>query len=363
MGLLRLLLALSVVLAHAGTYHGFELVGGKTAVETFFIISGFYMALVLTEKYGTAAEPGRQRAMFYQARILRLYPLYAIVLVGSLAVDDTVRHRWEHLFATGGGPFGLGGLTFLITSNVVIFGQDIATFLGAHPDGGVYVAHSIATQQVPMYPYLIVIQAWSLSLELTFYVMAPWLVRRSTRTIAALALASLAFRTAIWAAGLRDDPWSYRLLPSELVFFFSGVLVYRVYRHYRNRPLPKPASVAALGLLVAVMAAYFWLPETGKATVFYLLAASLTPVIFHLTRSSRIDRILGDLSYPLYIVHTTVVGYIFVRWGVRPILSSVASVAIALLLLVVFDRPFERWRQRRIGRLAREALIPEPVPY
>jgi len=51
MGLLRLILAISVVLAHTSYIFGFGLVGGQAAVQAFYIISGFYMALVLNEKY------------------------------------------------------------------------------------------------------------------------------------------------------------------------------------------------------------------------------------------------------------------------------------------------------------------------
>jgi len=41
MGILRLLLALSVITAHAGPIFGLTSVGGVMAVETFFMISGF----------------------------------------------------------------------------------------------------------------------------------------------------------------------------------------------------------------------------------------------------------------------------------------------------------------------------------
>ena len=51
MGVLRLFLALSVVNAHGGNLLGFQLVDPTMAVQTFYMISGFYMALVLHEKY------------------------------------------------------------------------------------------------------------------------------------------------------------------------------------------------------------------------------------------------------------------------------------------------------------------------
>jgi len=58
MGVLRLLLAVSVMLCHAGL----QLVDGVTSVRTFFMLSGFYMALVLSHpirrKERLLQEPG-----------------------------------------------------------------------------------------------------------------------------------------------------------------------------------------------------------------------------------------------------------------------------------------------------------------
>ena len=51
MGLIRTLLAISVVLAHSSPIFGIKLVGGQVAVQAFYMISGFYMTLVLNEKY------------------------------------------------------------------------------------------------------------------------------------------------------------------------------------------------------------------------------------------------------------------------------------------------------------------------
>ena len=47
MGLLRLILAISVVIWHSSPIFGISLVGGQAAVQAFYIISGFYMALIL----------------------------------------------------------------------------------------------------------------------------------------------------------------------------------------------------------------------------------------------------------------------------------------------------------------------------
>src|SRR5689334_17258530 len=83
MGIIRFILALSVALWHV-PQAPLKLVYAAPAVLGFFIISGFYMAMVLTEKYKDARS-------FYVARFWRLYPAYAAMLV-VMIVWFTITH-------------------------------------------------------------------------------------------------------------------------------------------------------------------------------------------------------------------------------------------------------------------------------
>jgi len=82
-GLLRLLLAVAVVFVHSGMNSVWTLTGATVAVETFFIISGFYMALVYNEKYAKTKMPYWS---FFSSRILKIYPMYYLVLVASFVL-------------------------------------------------------------------------------------------------------------------------------------------------------------------------------------------------------------------------------------------------------------------------------------
>ena len=55
MGVLRCLLALSVLLVH-DLDGWFKLIDGVAAVQCFYLISGFYMALVLNERYANVGS-------------------------------------------------------------------------------------------------------------------------------------------------------------------------------------------------------------------------------------------------------------------------------------------------------------------
>ena len=91
MGLIRVILAYSVVLGHSASIHGYFIVPAYTAVTLFFIVSGFYMAMVLAEKY----TGENRRREFYSNRVLRLYPTYVISVVLMIAAQSYL-HRKTH---------------------------------------------------------------------------------------------------------------------------------------------------------------------------------------------------------------------------------------------------------------------------
>ena len=95
MGSLRLLLAISVLIAHSGPISGFSLIGGIEAVEIFFIISGFYMALILNTKYVGV----NSYYLFITNRFLRIFPTYWLVLLLT-----TFCYLLGYVFYGEGGP-------------------------------------------------------------------------------------------------------------------------------------------------------------------------------------------------------------------------------------------------------------------
>ena len=75
-GTSRFLLAVGVVLFHYWTA-GDGLMDAHATVKIFIIMSGFYMAMILDQKYVRAS--GGMCAFAFR-RFLRLYPRYAVVL-------------------------------------------------------------------------------------------------------------------------------------------------------------------------------------------------------------------------------------------------------------------------------------------
>jgi hypothetical protein len=89
MGIIRFLLACSVVIAHAHQSISLPILNAGACVETFFIISGFYMALVLETKYHS------DRRAFWLNRWFRIAPTYYMILLASLAIYFAAS-LWKH---------------------------------------------------------------------------------------------------------------------------------------------------------------------------------------------------------------------------------------------------------------------------
>ena len=199
-------------------------------------------------------------------------------------------------------------------------------------------------------------QAWTLGLEMTFYLMAPFVVRRRIATVLALIGASFAVRLGLQAGwGLDGDPWSYRFFPSELALFLAGCIAYHCYRNEAMRPLLVTVSAA----IFVVLLINRWHGLTRVASVAFLAAAIVAiPSLFRVTKRWRWDRELGELSYSLYLCHGLVIFILdaAIRFE-APLYRALAIVVLSCLLSVALyltvEIPLERWRAgRTAARLA-----------
>jgi peptidoglycan/LPS O-acetylase OafA/YrhL len=97
------------------------------------------------------------------------------------------------------------------------------------------------------------------------------------------------------------------VFPTELAFFLMGVS-YRLYRHKRAFFSSWFGLYATIFVIVAT-GLYQFMPGIEvqganiKKWVYYLMLVFFIPWVFSYTSRFRVDRYLGDLSYPVYIVH------------------------------------------------------------
>jgi peptidoglycan/LPS O-acetylase OafA/YrhL len=349
-GVIRILLALSVVLWHVRGQH-VRLLSAPVAVLMFFVISGFYMALVINEKYAPSGEDWFRR--FYLARFLRLYPLYAamctLMVIWYWWTQNPNVFTWQL-------PVTTGEQAALVLLNIGVFGQDLyelMSHVGGEP------IRSLFSKGFFNGEYMLVGQAWSLSPEIFFYSLAPMLVRSPAR-IMTLLVASLSIRFTFVAMGWTSGFWCYWFFPSTMCMFALGSLSYFLYRRVRGWRWSGPVGWCALAGMVAWMLALsivygVALPfdathslDQPRFWLAYLTFAALLPFVFRATKEVAIDRLVGDLSYPLYLVHGVVLGVTW-NWMGRPqnsivfvVAAIAASVFAAVVLRCAVELPAER---------------------
>lgn len=364
MGVIRLLLALSVAVVHSRPILGLPftvMVGGKNAVQMFYCISGFYMALILNTKY---VGPGSYR-VFIKSRYFRIFPAYAVVALVTLLAGFGI---WAamgkliplfHTWARYGSSLTPGAFGYLVFTNLAILGQDISMFFRIRPETGALAYFGGVWKEPMAQDFLVVPQAWTVGTELWFYLLAPFFVRSIPR-IAALIVAGLMLRLVLFRLiGPNTMSWDYRFFPTELPLFLAGALGFHAYTALQSRQvnLKGIGRVTFVGMLVLILAFYKlpwkWLPSPRSSLqldLIVLIFPLTLPFIFALTKRNHVDRLIGELSYPVYLVHWIVIDLLRIlggAWVDRNLgaVTCVVTLAAAGLLWYFIDRPIDNWRQ------------------
>jgi peptidoglycan/LPS O-acetylase OafA/YrhL len=364
LGLLRTLLAISVLFDHLFDRTGETLVGGRLAVQLFYVISGFLISYVLTETDTYRDAIGK----FYQNRFLRLYPLYITVALLTLLAHALLNTDFISRFT----QISNGADAALLLTNALLFGQDWIMFLGIQ-GGELTLTGNFLDSEVPLYEELLVPQAWTLGVELDFYLVAPFILR-TRRILWLVLLASLALRAGLIMSGLgRTDPWTYRFFPSELALFLLGalsqqILLPRMQRWCKQFPGLPTWGTAAL-IVVCLTHFHVALPPTLRDAATLLVFAALLPLSFLFQTEHRWDRKVGEMSYPIYICHALVIllfdhlaaGFTRLHPGWSVFLILLASVAFGMLLDRTIGRRVERMRRRIKAHDPTTILPPAPL--
>lgn len=298
-GLFRLALALAVVTSHLSV-----LEIGRVAVLMFFYLSGFWV----TRLWETRYSPNRLMT-FYGSRWFRIWPLYflsaAIAVVVSGKALRLVDVTLLGLGTSGGDPLGV---------------------------------------------------AWSLDIELQFYLLLPalaWLLAKNWKAATTLLVATACI--AGWAAYLS---YGVMTVAQYLPPFILGMVTYLA----RWQPSRRTAHLSLAAFLVFTVGAalfpftsMFFVkdePDPFHKDLFgFLWMLPALPYIAHsLTLpSGKFDRRLGDLSYPLYLIHMPIIVAMQGAFGDAPSIK-VVTITIALAAAVgayfLADRPLDALRQR-----------------
>jgi len=322
---------------------------GADAVQAFFILSGLYMALIVDARYATAAD-------FYLSRALRLFPLYWVFLLMVVAIaalpdfggGDYVRGvsalaRDRLKEATDGSP--AAWLTAI--PNLFMVGSDWARQFFSDDTGALHLWRPEVREGPGVHAverHLVVPQIWSLGVELVFYAVAPFLMRLSTRSLLIVGVAAYVAGNVVQGVGESySGPFAWRhMLPMQNAWLFVlGILCFRVLPSVQRLPAAVNVALAAAPFVLVAC----WGPTNWQQLNGLLLAVALgLPSLFVLTKDWRADRWIGELSYPIYLVHF-LFAYPATVFGVmQGEVCLLVSTLVSIGLIVAVQVPVDRYR-------------------
>jgi peptidoglycan/LPS O-acetylase OafA/YrhL len=324
LGIFRYALALMVALSHLFS----ELMywQGAYAVFCFYLISGYLMTLVLKEVYIGFDGAGP----YVLNRLLRIYPVYFVALCASLLVSKLFPEVQAEATGTG-----------LQFSQVMPLPLSTSDWL------------SNITLLFPWDSSLQISQAWSISVELVFYGLMPFIVTRLW-TVALWFIGSGLIAAYMFFSG---DSFleRYTSVAGASIAFSLGAVVYYSRKRFQLHPW-HIASAGALYILHLWFAPDIWsFPRVNGEGFAWLLRPShyglyanlacgtylLLAIISVGKRWKIVEKIgssLGNLAYPIFLVHW-IAGATVVRLGISPydifwyVPYSLALAHIAAILL------------------------------
>lgn len=343
MGILRFLLALSVIASHASgigipfpnekpyPMWAMSLVDGRQAVALFFIISGYYMAMVLNTKYQN------HTMRFYGNRFLRLWPTYIVVFILACLFTNVGSD-----ILTTVKNCGIGVKSFIWLSNTFILGTDSFWLMSLDNCNLHYSIASAATSNG--YRLLINPPAFSISMEMVFYLMAPFILKSLKRVWVYFGIGILYYFYFI-VAGRFNIFYQYHLLPSSFIYFALGALAW----HYSKNNSYELTDKKMYFVFLACIILMFTYPLFSMIII--LPFTFVVPKLFELTKHSKADRLIGELSYPLYIVHYPVLTFL---WGKAlpqnqlGLTCFLITLVISVIIHFVIEKPIDRFRQKKL---------------
>jgi peptidoglycan/LPS O-acetylase OafA/YrhL len=238
-------------------------------------------------------------------------------------------------------------------------------FLGITPDNGnLFFTSDFTISKPPLHSFLFVPQAWTLSIELMFYLIAPFILKRGFKFIIIIIIMSFICRLYLFNnLGLQNDPWTYRFFPTEIMFFLFGNLSYRMYIKIKNIDSPRYISKIIL-LCVIVLTIEFqnlpfikitYSPFNFFEIIYFLSMIFSLPILFNFSKNSKFDNMIGELSYPIYISHIlviTICSAVSVEILKTGWLLAIITIIIAYFLNKIVAVPLEKYRQSRLNKIS-----------
>ena len=324
---------------------------GYLAVDFFFILSGFVIGYAYDDRWKTMTTKD-----FIKRRLIRLHPMVVLgAVLGVIAFCIQGCEKWD------GTQVSISMVMLALLINLFL--------IPAVPGSGPEIRGN-----GEMYP--LNGPSWSLFFEYIGNIMYALFIRRmSTKALTALVvlagigLASFAIFN-FSGAGHLGVGWTmeeYNLIGGFLRVLFSfsiGLLMSRVFK-----PIPVKGAFWICSLAIVVLLS---MPYVGNGEALWMngiydsvCAILIFPMLVYLEasgkttdkHSARICKFLGDISYPLYMVHYPLI-YLYFGWVKKENLTFaeawpeavalvVGSIVLAYISLKLYDEPVRRYLTKR----------------
>lgn len=325
---------------------------GYLAVDFFFLLSGFVVAYAYDDRWGNMTQ-----WEFYKRRLIRLQPM---VIMGMV----------------------IGAIFYYFQASDILFPQ-----IAGMPVWKLILTMFIGFTLLPIPPSMEIRgwgemhpldgPAWSLFFEYIANILYALIFRRfSNKVLSVFVLIFAGLLINYTVFGPKGDViggWSLNLEQMNVGFtrllypFFAGILLSRL-----GKLIHIKGAFWVCSILITIILA---LPRFGDENSIWLnglyesfVIILIFPVIVAIGAggqiksafSTKICKLLGDISYPIYITHYPLI-YWYTAWVVDNKVSIqdgyvlgigvlIASILIAYLCLKLYDEPVRNWLQNKFQK-------------
>jgi peptidoglycan/LPS O-acetylase OafA/YrhL len=329
LGTLRFVLALLVVMNHLWLPTANKV--GAHAVLGFYVISGFLMTRIVSEVY--IGPRGRLR--YFTNRFLRIFPAYWFVSGLTLAGLALFPERFEHIHSAI-----------------------------RRPDAAYEWFQNLTLIDMIYAPLRVVPPAWSLSVELVFYLLIGTGLSRSRLGTTLWWGSSLAYTVFLVAS---DASFGDRYTPpaAASLFFSTGAVVYHL---TKQKVMPRRMMwwsgalllFAVWPLLVGIFDGDTNMLGFYGAFALFVPLFAWTVGISSQQATSGSDKLLGDLAYPVFLGHYFSAGVTNLLFWNRLAPQGIAHFLVSLFICVALAMAMARYLDPAVNRL-RNRIRPSPA--
>lgn len=324
---------------------------GHIAVDFFFILSGFVLSYAYDDRWGKMST-----WQFCKRRLIRLHPMLVMgAIIGAIAFALVGFERWDGTTTSMGWVMMAMLLTMCMIPALPGMPHEVRGNGEMFPLNG---------------------PAWSLFFEYVGSILYATVIRRlSTRVLAVLAavlgclhawffVGNVSGYDMVGVGWTIDEVNFWGGLVRMLFPFTIGMLLARTFK-----PRKVKGAFWVCSLILVALFAVPYIPSCGKVSLNSLYEVICIAGVFPFVvwygacgvcqgRTSRWSKALGDISYPLYIVHYPIM-YVFYAWLIEKryytlqdcwavvLLVVVTSILLASLCLKLYDEPVRRWLSKK----------------